>query len=171
MLHSLNNHLTDTFGCSHDIGRIYGFIRRNQYHALRSVSSCCHSHIISTEYIVFNCLIRTVLHEWHMLMCSCMKNNRRFIIRKYGIHTMGISHRSNQHNQIQIREFLFQFLLKIIRGIFINIKYHQLRRMMRRDLAAEFTSDGTTATGYKYSLSRNVSHNLIQICFHWFPSQ
>lgn len=33
---------------------------------------------------------------------------------------MGISHRSNQHNQIQIRKFLFQFLLKVIRGIFIN---------------------------------------------------
>ena len=38
---------------------------------------------------------------------------------------MGISHRSNQHNQIQIRKFLSQLLLKVIRGIFINIKYYK----------------------------------------------
>ena len=54
----LYDHFTHTFRCTHDIGRVYCFIRRDQYKFLYPVlvrSSCC---LISTKHIVFNGFIR-----------------------------------------------------------------------------------------------------------------
>ena len=171
MLHSLNDHLTDTLGCSHDIRWIHGFVRRNENHAFRTGSSCRHRYIISSKYIVLDGLIRAVFHKWHMLVCSCMKNNCRFIICKYGIYPMRVSHRSNEYDQIQLWKVLFQFLLKIIGSILINIENDKLRRMMRRDLPAKLATYRTSTTGNQHDFSCNISHHFIQIRLYRFPSE
>ena len=53
---------------------------------------------------------------------------------------MRVSHRSNEYDQIQLWKILFQFLLKIIGSILINIENDKLRRMMRRDLPAKLAT-------------------------------
>ena len=92
MLHSLDDHLTDTLGCAHDIGRIDRFIGRDQYHTLRSGSSGSGCNIICSKYVILDSLIRAVFHKRYMLVCCCMEHNLRMIVFKDAIHAVRITH-------------------------------------------------------------------------------
>src|SRR5699024_11932386 len=64
----LNDHLTHALGSPHDVCRIYCFICRDEYKFLGAVPVRSFGSLESSEYIVFNRLVRAILHERNMLV-------------------------------------------------------------------------------------------------------
>ena len=58
----LNDHLAHTLGGSHDIRRVYCLICRYEHKFLCPVPVRCLSSLKGSKHIIFNCLVRTVLH-------------------------------------------------------------------------------------------------------------
>ena len=132
----LYDHFTHTFRCTHDIGRVYCFIRRDQYKFLYPVlvrSSCC---LISTKHIVFNGFIRTVFHKWHVFMGCRMKNNIRSIMLHDAFNSTCISNRTYQYFQLQIWILTNQLLLNVIGIVLIDIKNDKKLWIVGSDLTA-----------------------------------
>ena len=84
---------------------------------------------------------------------------------------MSISHRTDQHYQIQFRIIPLQFLLNVIGIIFINIKDDQLLGLMSCDLTAKLASNGTASTGDQHYLSRHIPHDTLHLSVNGFSSQ
>ena len=93
------------------------------------------------------------------------------IRRKYRIDSSGIPNGTNQDHQIQIRVFLFQFLLNIICIVFINIKHDQLFRLIRCDLTTESGSNASASSGHHHLFAMNKRMDLFHIYFDRLPSQ
>ena len=70
---------------------------------------CSARHIICTDYIVLDCLIRAVLHERHMLVSCCMVHNVRMIRLENIFDPLLVTHGCDQRLQIQIRIVSLQF--------------------------------------------------------------
>ena len=100
-----------------------------------------------------------------------MIHNVRMICGKYPVNTAGITHGSNQHFQMQIRIMSSQFLLNIVRIIFIDIKYDKHLWLIGRNLAAQLTTDGTASSGDKNDFIFHISGNRIQIRLYRLASQ
>ena len=164
-IHALYDHLTETFTCSHNIGRINCFVCTDQYKSLAAVHHCCIGCFIGTDYIVFDCFTWAVLHQRYMLMGCCMVYDLRFIFFEYPVDSLAVTNRTDQNFQIQIRIICFQLLFNVIGVVFINIKNHQKLRLMPCNLPAEFTSDGTASSGYQDSLSLQILKDLRHIYF------
>ena len=84
---------------------------------------------------------------------------------------MSISHRTNQHYQIQFWIIPLQLLLNVIGIIFINIKDDQLLGLMSCDLTAKLASNGTASTGDQHYLSRHIPHDTLHLSVNRFSSQ
>ena len=84
---------------------------------------------------------------------------------------MSISHRTNQHYQIQFRIIPLQLLLNVIGIIFINIKDDQLLGLMSCDLTAKLASNGTSPTGDQNYLSGYIPHDTLHLSVNGFSSQ
>ena len=147
----LHDHLTHTLRSSHDVCWIYRLIRRNEDKFLYSILIRCSCSLISSEYIIFNRLIRTIFHKRYMFMCCRMKYNIWAIIFHYTFNSACISNGPNQYFQFQIWIFSYQFLLNIICIILIDIKYDQKFRIMGCNLTAKLTTYRSATTGDQYS--------------------
>lgn len=145
---ALNDHLADSLGCSHDVGRIDCFIGRYLYKFFYFPAVCRQDQIVSPKNIIFDCFIRTRLHQWHMFVCSSVINDIRSILSKNRIYSLFITNRSNQHSQFQIWIFHFQFLLNVICIVFIYIKYDQTLWFMRSNLSTKFAANRAAATSH-----------------------
>ena len=88
----LHHHLADPLGGPHHIGRPYRFVRGDQDHLLHMVLICGACHIISALYIVFDRLVRAVLHQRYMLMRRRVIHNVRMIGLKNVVYSVLISH-------------------------------------------------------------------------------
>ena len=162
-VHGLDQHLTEPFGSTHDIRGVYRLIRGDKYEFIHSVPVCCLCYLIGTEYIIFNSLVWAVLHERHMFMCSCMIHDIRSICLENAVDTLFVTHGCDQYHQIQLRILADQLLLDVVGIIFINIQDDQLLRMMGCQLSAQFTSDGTAASGHQYHLAADMSQHFFRI--------
>ena len=135
------------------------------------ISSCCGCCLISTKYIIFDCLVRAVLHQRYMLVRCCMEYNVWFVFFHHAVNTMCISYRTDQYSQIQFRMIPSEFLLNIISIIFINVKNDQMPDFMLCQLCTDLTSDGPATTGYQHGFSFDIAKDLIQIDFDRITSQ
>ena len=167
----LNDHLTNTFWGSHNIGRIYCFIRGDHNKFLYAVLYCCLSCLPCSKYIILDCLIWAVFHKWHMLMRSCMIDNIRMILCHNAVHTVRISNRCNQYDKIKIWILMFQLLLNLICIIFIDIYNDQLLRLVPCNLPAKLTSNRAATTCYENYLIFYIIQNRIKINFNRISSQ
>ena len=165
----LNDHLTDALAGTHDIGWINCLIRGNHHKFLHTVPICRLHNLPCAKHVILNCLVRTLFHERHMLMCRCMIDNLRLVMFKNPVHTIRIPHGCDQHNKIQIREPDFQFVLHIIGRILVNIHNNQLFWLVCGNLPAQFASDGATAPCNHYDFPRNIIHDGLQINRHRIP--
>ena len=99
----LYHHLAHTLAGAHDIGGIHRLIRADQDKAPAAAHHgriCC---LICTDHIIFNSLGGAVLHQGHMLMRRRMIYDLRSVGLKHLFQTPGITDRSDQHFQLQIR--------------------------------------------------------------------
>ena len=77
LVKGLDDHLTDTLTCTHDISWVHRLIGRNHNKALHAAHSCRLGSLKGSEYIILHRLCRTVLHQRHMLMgCRMIYNIR-----------------------------------------------------------------------------------------------
>ena len=171
LIHGLDNHLAETLACPHNVGRIHSLICTDQYKTLTSIFQGCMCCLISSHHIVLDCFTGAGLHKGNMLMCSCMINNVRFIGFKYIIDFSGITDRTDQYHQIQVRVFGAEFLLNVVCIVLIYIEDHQPLRCMGCDLAAELASDRSASTSHQDSFSADITENLIHIYLNRISSQ
>ena len=82
-----------------------------------------------------------------------------------------VTHRTNQHFEIQPGIFTPQFLLQIIGVIFINIKYHQFARTENSNLTAQFAANGTAAPRYQYRFIVQVTTDFLCIQAYFITSK
>ena len=167
----LDDHLAQTLARSHNIRRIDRLIRADQNKSLAAVHHRRIGRLIRSDRIVFDGFAWAVFHQWHMFMSSCMVHHLWPIRRKYRIDSSGIPNGTNQDHQIQIRVFLFQFLLNIICIVFINIKHDQLFRLIRCDLTTESGSNASASSGHHHLFAMNKRMDLFHIYFDRLPSQ
>ena len=106
-----------------------------------------------------------------MLVSCRMVDDLRMIFFKHSIDSMGISHRTDQHYQVQFRIIPLQFLLNVIGIVFINIKDDQLLRLMSCDLTAKLASDGTASSCDQHDFSRHIPHDTLHLSINGFSSQ
>ena len=106
-----------------------------------------------------------------MLVSRCMEHQVRMIQAHDLVDTVGITDRTDQHQQIQIRMVSLKLHLNIIGIIFVNIQNDQLRRIGSCDLTAKLTADGSTATGNQNHLIGHIAHDLIGIDTNGLPAQ
>ena len=171
MVQGLDNHFTHSFGCAHDIGRIYCFVGRDQHKFLYLAAPCRTCCFVSTKHIVFDCLIRAVLHQWHMLMCCRMKDDFRMVCLHHCIDTVCISHGSDQYRKLQFGMFPLQLLLDLICIIFIDIEDHQMSDPVFCQLGTDLAADGSAASGYENGFSFDIAKDFVQIDFDRLSAQ
>ena len=121
VVEGLDDHLTDTFACPHDIRRVYCLIRGNEHEFFYPVKGCRLGCLPCPEYIILHRFIGAVFHQGHVFVSRRMVYNIRLIMFKNPVHPVGIAHRCDQHCQVQIRISGLQFLLYVINVVLINI--------------------------------------------------
>ena len=135
------------------------------------VSAGSLSYIEGSQHIVFNRLVRAVLHQRHMLVRCCMVHDLRPVRFEDILDPLLVPHRSDQYFQIKVRIVLLQLQLYLIGIVLIDIDDDQLLRVMQGDLPADLASDGAAPAGHKDDLAADVSVDLFHMQVHRLPSQ
>ena len=132
---------------------------------------CGACHIICTDHIILDRLVRTVLHERHMLMRRSMIYDIRMISLKYILNTLLVTHGCNQCFQIQFRIFFLQLQLYIISIVLIDVYYDELLRLVQRHLAADLASNRAPASGHKDDLVSDIVPDFLHVEIHRLSSE
>ena len=98
LIKGLNDHLAETLGSTHDIGRIDSLVRTDQDKTLASMCHRCIGSLEGSNGIVLDCLTRAVFHQRHMFVCSCMVDDLRLVLFKNLEHFPAVADRSDQNN-------------------------------------------------------------------------
>ncbi len=111
---TLHIDFSQTFGASHYIGRIHGFIGRDHDHFFRTI---LHSHI---SYLTGTCNIHQygfagiLFHQRHMFVSGGMKNDLRMIEIEYHAYTFLHTHVANHRYEIYGWIFFLKFKTDIM---------------------------------------------------------
>ncbi|CDA84443.1 putative uncharacterized protein [Bacteroides sp. CAG:754] len=163
--------LRQTFGASHYIGRIHGFIGRDHDHFFRTI---LHSHI---SYLTGTCDIdqygfaRILFHQWDMLVSSGMKDDLRMVIFKYHTYAFFHTHITNHRNKIYSRIILFKFKTDIMQRSLGRVKHDEFLNTHLYKLTAKFTTDTTCRTGYQHNFSPELFSDLTKIDIYFSTTQ
>ena len=76
----LDNHFAEAFGGAHDVGRIDGFVRRDEQEAFRAVEHGGVAGLVCAEDVVLDAFAGGVLHERHMLVCRSVEDDIRTVV-------------------------------------------------------------------------------------------
>ena len=145
--------------------------RRDQDHLLHMELICSARHIICTDHIVLDCLVRAVLHERHMLVRCRMVYDIRMIGLENILDPLLVPHRRDQRLQVQLRIIFLQFQLYIIGVVFIDIYYDQLLRLMQRCLTADLASDRASSSSNKDDLAADIVSYFLHVEIHRLSSE
>ena len=167
----LDDHLADSLRSSHYIRRTDRLVCRDQNHLLHMelIRGACH--IICTEHIVLDCLVRAVLHKRNVLVSRRVVYDIRMVCLENILDALLITHRCDQRLQIEFRIILLQFKLYIISIVFIDINNDQLFRIMKRHLTADLASDGTASAGHNDHFAGDVISDLLHMKIHRLSSK
>lgn len=77
--------------------------------------------------------------------------------------SLRVTHRRDEHDEVQLRIFPDQLLLDLISVVLIDIDNDQLFRLMTGDLPAQLTSDGPATAGDQYDLILHIVQDFFRI--------
>lgn len=107
--------------------------------------------MVGSKDVILYGLIGAVFHKRNVFVGRSMKYNIRMIPFKNLINSSFVSNCSNLHVHIYLKPIISsQFLLYIIYVIFINVQNNQQVRITGCYLAAQLTSNRSTAAGNEY---------------------
>ena len=150
----LDDHLAQAFCRTHHVGGIHRLVRRDENKTPHTVFVRRKRHIVGAEHVVFDGLLRRVLHQRHMFMRRCMEHHVRLIAREQAVHLFGIAHRGDAYIQLERTAVAaLQLLLDGIGAVFINIQNDEPLWPAGRDLAAQLRTDGTAAARHHHDLT------------------
>ena len=161
--HSLDDHLTDALGCTHNVCGVDRFIGGDEYELFDFILLSSKSDVVSAEDVILYSFVRAVLHQRNMLMGSCMEDQLRVVFFKYNIQSVEVSHRTDDKAHIFVWVMVLEFLLEVVCGVFIDVQDHEHLRVLLDDLPAEFGTDGTATAGDEYHLVFDVGSNFVDI--------
>ena len=165
-VHHLHYHLAQTLGRAHDIGRVHGLVGRDKDEFFNP--GCCRSlrYFIGSFNVVFDRLVRAVLHERHMFMRGGVEDDIRMIFLHDALHASCVAHGSDQRHQVELRTCPLQLLLDGVGVVLIDIEDDQHPRIRLGDLPAELAADGTAAARHQDGLSFQGRQDLFVIYFY-----
>ena len=123
LLQRLAHHFRQSLAGTHDIGRIDRFIGGDQDEFFYPVPNCRLCQDISSPYIIQHGLPSILLlHQWNMLVSSCMKNNGHLKLRKYLIQSSLVFDIAYCEYHSHFRETAFEFLLHVVKREFVQLE-------------------------------------------------
>ena len=103
LIESLDDHFADSFGRTHNIGRSYGFVRRNQHHTFCAYGTRFFCHVNGSKYIILNGVAWAVFHQRHMFMGCRMEYNFRTVFCENIMNSLTVLYRNDENHHIQLR--------------------------------------------------------------------
>ena len=118
---ALDDHLADPLGRAHNVGWAHCLVGGNHYKLLYVILIRLIRHDLGSHHIILNSLPRVVLHQGHMLVGCRVIDDLRPVGTEYTVHPFPVADAGDHHAQVQLREFLFQFILQVVSVVLINI--------------------------------------------------
>ena len=101
------------------------------------------------------------LHQWHMLVCSCVIDNIRTEVSKHFLHTFAVAHIGYHRNETRVRELIAQVQFQVMQRRLRLFKQDNRFRIVFLHLAHEFATDTTSCTGHHHHfLADDIAHVL-----------
>ena len=171
IVHGLHDHLAEALGCSHDVGRVHGFVGADEHEPADSCIPCRHGGFVSAEDIVLDCLVRGFLHKGHVLVGRCVVDDVRLIFRHHLPDASAVSDGADQGFQVKLGEVPPEFLLDVIDVVFVYIEDYEFSRSVRCHLSHQLAADGATAACDEDGFVRQVSADFLHIDADGFSTQ
>ena len=142
---NLYDHLAQTLGGAHDVGRIHRLVSgdENEFFGMEAISG--RGHVQRAKDVILDRLVRADLHQRHVLVRRGMEHDVRPILSEDHIHAVFVADGADHNGQVKVRIIPQKLLLDIIGVILIDLKDHKLLRLVLRDLPAELAADGASA--------------------------
>ena len=83
MVEGLHNHLAQSLSGTHDVARVYRFVRTDQHKFIDIMNHCRKCGIVGTDDIVFNRFARTDLHQRYVFVGRRMEYDIRVILLEH----------------------------------------------------------------------------------------
>lgn len=167
----LHDHLTQTLGGTHDVGRIDGFIRGDLHKDIRAILVRTTGNVQSAEHVILNGFIGACLHERNVLVCRRIEHDLRPVLCKDVLHFAAVTNAADEDKQIEARYIAQQFLLNIVCVVLVDIEDDELFGFMGRDLTAELAPDGAASARHQHHTPLNGLQDLPQIDFHLLAAE
>ena len=155
----VDNQLGCTLGGTHHTGWVDGFVSGNHDEAFDAGCTRCSHNIACAQHIVGDCLSRVHLHEWHMLVRSCVEDDLRLVALKECGDAIRKADISNERCQLDVaaKKTLIlehQLVVHLEDRILTVAQEQQFCWTGAQNLAAQLATDRATATGDEYALAR-----------------
>ena len=169
--HSLDDHLTDALGCTHNVCGVDRFIGGDEYELFDFILLSSKSDVVSAEDVILYSFVRAVLHQRNMLMGSCMEDQLRVVFFKYNIQSVEVSHRTDDKAHIFVWVMVLEFLLEVVCGVFIDVQDHEHLRVLLDDLSAEFGTDGSATASDEDDLVLDICCDFVDVVLNLISAQ
>lgn len=162
-VHHLNDHLAETLGRAHDVGRVDCLVGGDQDELAHLVRGGGRRGLPGADDVVLDRLVRAVLHQRHMLVRCRVIDDVRPVLAHHMVDAGCVAHGTDQRHEVELGVIMLQLLLDIICVIFIYVKYNQFTRMRLGDLAAELAADRSAAPCDEDGLARDSLKDLVVV--------
>ena len=119
---ALHIHLCQTFGSSHDVGRVDGFIGRDHDELIYVVLDCHISYVTRTINIRMDGFAGVLFHQGHMLVGGGMEHDMGTETLVDAFDTVDHADVSHDRGKLDIRELFFQLQPDVVHRSFGTVE-------------------------------------------------
>ena len=160
-VHILYDDLRQSFGGAHHIGGVYRLVGGENDHLGHFEFVCRNGHVVGAEHIVFNRLAGRGFHQRHMLVGGSVEHHIRVKFRKHFVQPLGVPHGTDAHIYIYLAViFLVECIEQLKGAVLVNVKDHDLVRVVPGYLHTDLGPDGATAPGNQNCFADQVAADL-----------
>ena len=167
---TLQDHLRETLGSAHDIGRAHSLVGGDQHEGFHPGLAGRLRRVPGSEDIVGNALGDIVFHHGHMLVGRGVIDRLHTKGAKYALQALLVLDGAQQGDQFQFlaggSHQLAQLALDVVQGVFGVIQQQQFTRTGEQNLPAELRADGTAGAGYHHHLARYTAIDELRMGGH-----
>ena len=168
---ALHIHLCQTFGSSHNVGRVDGFIGRDHDELVYAVFDCHIGHVARAIDIRMDGFAGVLFHKGHMLVGSGMEDQLGMETLVDAFNTVDHADVSHDRGKLDIGKLFFQLQPDVMHRGFGTVEQNQLLQPEMAELAAEFATDGTGGSGNQYDFAFQGVGDLLHVDTDLFAPQ
>ena len=167
-LAALRVNLSDTFGGTHHIGRVDGFVGRNHDEFLHAIFHGQVGHELGAKHVDKHGFVSVLLHERHMLVGCSMEHHLRMVSLKDHSHANWVFHVGDNESHLvaHLLEIgcVVHLKLEVVHRRLGLVEHDEFGGVVMHHLTANLASDGTGSTRDQY-------HFVIDFAGHVFLAE